>query len=215
VTATAKKRQMAGNSFDASLQFGDEMSKREKKGLVPADKLAPVLRISVRRIYQLAERGILPRAERGRFNLAVCMMAYIRHLQADIQHRYGLSPEDSPATLYSLQKTRTRWLRARADLAEHDLAQARAALMPATLRRVLREGTGEIFNKALAEMNERITDQIVGEDGLGAPRTIIKVVMNKEVRATLSAASRHISSDDFANDVRKRCELAGTPMEER
>jgi len=185
------------------------MSKREKKGLVSADRLAEVLRISVRRIHQLAERGVLPRAGRGRFNLAVCMMLYIRHLQADLQRRYGLSPEDAPATLFSLQKTRTRWLRARCDLAEHELAKARAELLPATITGALRAASGEIFRNALADMNERIADQIVDVDGVGMRRTIIRAVMDKEVRATLNVISACIGSDDFGNDVRKRCELAG------
>ena len=57
--------------------------------MTTAADLARVLNLSVRRVYQLVEAGVLPRAARGQFALGECLAAFIRHLQKQVERKQG------------------------------------------------------------------------------------------------------------------------------
>ena len=52
---------------------------------VAVDVVAGLFGLTPRRIQQLAKEGVLPKAERGRYNLAACVRFYVAHLQAKLQ----------------------------------------------------------------------------------------------------------------------------------
>jgi len=80
--------------------------------IVNAADLGRVLGISRATIANLATDGVLPRADRGLFNLSACVQAYIRH-------KLVLAGAADVATK-SLVAERSRLAKLRADAAERD-----------------------------------------------------------------------------------------------
>lgn len=79
--------------------------------------LAALLGVSARHVQQLAAGGIIAKAERGRYPWSA-VTRYVEHLRSDVRR----GPAD-------LAAERARLVRARADLAEADLAQRRGELL--------------------------------------------------------------------------------------
>lgn len=79
-------------------------------------KIASILDLSERRVQQLCAKDILPKTERGRYELEPVVKAYIHYLR-DRSLGEGV---------VSLEDARKRKLNAEAELAEIQLAQARA-----------------------------------------------------------------------------------------
>lgn len=83
----------------------------------PVATIAKLLLLTDRRVQQLTKEGVIPKAERGRYELAPAVQGYVRYLQ-DRSHRGSDSPID-----YHAEKARLT--KAQADQAEIDLAKAR------------------------------------------------------------------------------------------
>ena len=49
--------------------------------LYPVKTIASILNLTERRVQQLAHEGIIPKAERGKYDLIGCVRAYIKYLQ--------------------------------------------------------------------------------------------------------------------------------------
>lgn len=56
-------------------------------------ELASYLGISVRRIQQLSKAGILPKTQRGKYELFTCLRAYLRYLRRLAKSYFGLYRE--------------------------------------------------------------------------------------------------------------------------
>jgi phage terminase Nu1 subunit (DNA packaging protein) len=69
----------------------------------------------------------MPREACGKYDLAKCMLWYIRHLQKELERR-ELLPDD-PVGM-SLRRERHRLVKAQADRAEYELAEKRSQLIP-------------------------------------------------------------------------------------
>jgi phage terminase Nu1 subunit (DNA packaging protein) len=77
--------------------------------------ISKLLDLSPRRVQQLVKEGVIPKMERGRYELVPVVRAYIHYLrERNIQ-----------AGVVSLEEVRTRKIKAEAELAEIDLAQQR------------------------------------------------------------------------------------------
>ena len=89
----------------------------------PITVIARLLDLTERRVQQLARDGVIPRSERGRYDLIGAVRGYVRYLRDQIL-------KDGAATAdYGVE--RARLMRARADLAEMEAAQKRGELIPA------------------------------------------------------------------------------------
>ena len=84
------------------------------------EKVAKLLNISVPQVYNLANSGVIPKAENGVWDLAACAHGYIKYLQG----RAGEEKRD-------LAMERTRLTRLQADRVELETAILRAELIPA------------------------------------------------------------------------------------
>lgn len=84
----------------------------------PVATIAKLLMLSERRVQQLTSAGIIPRAERGRYELAPAVQGYIKFLQ-ERSHGGG---QQGPADYHA---EKARLTRTQADIAEIDLAKAR------------------------------------------------------------------------------------------
>lgn len=83
----------------------------------PVATIAKLLLLSDRRVQQLTKEGVIPKAERGRYELAPAVQGYVRFLQ-----ERSLRSDSSPID-YHMEKARLT--KAQADSAEIDAAKAR------------------------------------------------------------------------------------------
>lgn len=89
----------------------------------PVATIAKLLLLSDRRVQQLTAEGVIPKAERGRYELAPAVQGYIRYLQERSHGGKTAGPID-----YHTEKARLT--KAQADTAEIELAKARGELAP-------------------------------------------------------------------------------------
>ena len=89
----------------------------------PLDTISKLLDLTPQRVNQLVNQGVIPRAERGRYELVPVVRAYIRFLR-DRTVRGDVQGDDY--TTY-----RTRLTKARAEMAEKENAQLDSKLIPA------------------------------------------------------------------------------------
>ncbi len=89
----------------------------------PITVIARLLDLSERRVQQLVRDGVIPKAERGRYELVGAVRGYVRYLRDLV-----LKSETGGAD-YATE--RARLVKARADLAEMEAARMRGALLAA------------------------------------------------------------------------------------
>lgn len=89
----------------------------------PVATIAKLLMLTERRVQQLAKEGVLPRAEKGRYELAPVVQAYIKYLR---DRAIGADLPGAP-----LGEHRTRLYKARADIAEFEAERLAGTLIPA------------------------------------------------------------------------------------
>ena len=92
------------------------------RGSVPAAAMAKLLELTPRRLQQLVAEGVIPRAQRGRYELIPVVQGYVRYLRsrAIAGDGQGGDPGD-----------RARLVRAKADIAEMEAERMRGNLVPA------------------------------------------------------------------------------------
>lgn len=82
----------------------------------PLKTICSLLDLSERRVQQLSREGVIPKAERGRYQLEEAVRGYIHYLR----------DRSLDGGVVSLEDARKRKLNAEAELAEIELARARA-----------------------------------------------------------------------------------------
>jgi phage terminase Nu1 subunit (DNA packaging protein) len=91
---------------------------------VPIDTICKLLDLTPQRINQLAREGVIPKVERGRYELVPVVRSYIHYL------RMGNLRRDLPEDDYTTH--RMRLTRARADITEMERAQMENRLIPSS-----------------------------------------------------------------------------------
>lgn len=140
----------------------------------PAGTIAKLLMLTERRVQQLAKDGIIPKAERGRYELAPSVQGYIRFLQ-DRNVTAGVgSPID-----YAAEKAKK--LKAERQRVELELSRAQGEVVPlAQLERALANTFAEIKTN-IRSVPSRVATAIIGESN----ETRIKAVILKEIDQAL------------------------------
>jgi phage terminase Nu1 subunit (DNA packaging protein) len=111
----------------------------------PVATVAKLLLLTERRVQQLTREGVLPRADRGRYELAPVVQAYVRYL------RDRALPGEAEGVSEDFQKARARRTAAEANMAEMRAAEARGELIPAQdVREVLTSVLGRVRSKLLS-----------------------------------------------------------------
>ena len=130
----------------------------------PVGVIAKLLMLSDRRVQQLASEGVLPRAEKGHYELAPVVQAYIRYLR-DRSSGGDLSDENVGVYKARMIKARTRVAEAEADEIDGSL-----------LRRVAVENA---WTKIVASMRARL---------LAIPSKVAPLVHSSKTIAEASAS---------------------------
>ena len=85
--------------------------------------IAKLLNVTERRVQQLTKEGIIPKAERGKYDLVPCVQGYVKYLQ-DLAFGRDIVPAD-------INLAKSRLVAAQAELAEMEAAERKGSLIDA------------------------------------------------------------------------------------
>jgi len=146
--------------------------------LVSVGKLASAMNVTTRWVNKLVEEG-MPREERGKYDLAKCLLWYIRYLQAALERRAVPSPDGE---FSSMKEERLALLRVERELREIELAEKRGGVVSIsdvekTLSDLVLTTKARIMGVA-----PRLAAELVGESS----RVMIQAKIEKAIREALS-----------------------------
>lgn len=146
----------------------------------PVKTIAALLRLTERRVQQLSKEGVIPKAERGRYELAPAVQGYIAYLQDRLAPREG---DDDPDRIdYHVEKARKT--KAEADIAEMEAAKMRGNLVDAIeMKDALELVMSEVKTKLLNNAPTRIAARTKTEK----KEASIKAIAKEEISASLRA----------------------------
>lgn len=170
---------------------------------VNADALAEACNLTRRRVNQLVNEGIIPRASRGRYDLVAALRAYVRFLQQATSAKATITDDGK---VVSTRNERARLLTADADLKELDLAERRGEVMAiADYEAILSALVIEVKAQVNA-IGARAAGRVIGEENRGKVQTTI----DAEATAALSALAKlvpavpRIGADDPAEKPKRK-----------
>jgi len=135
----------------------------------PLAVIAKLLDLSERRVQQLGREGVIPKAERGRYDLVGAVRGYVRYL------RDQASRAQSGVADFATE--RARLVRAKADLAEMEAAKRRGALLPADqVEDAWREVLARLRARLL-ELPDRIAPLVHEETTIAGARSLIRATI--------------------------------------
>jgi len=143
--------------------------------------IAKLLDLSPRRVQQLSKEGIIPRSERGRYELVPSVRGYVNYLRE--------RSIDNGSSVVSLDDARKRKTNAEAEMAEIELAKARASVV--NIRDVRKQ-----WDKVMGECRTRILALPTILAPVVAPETelqIVKELMENSVNKALGELAQGIS----------------------
>jgi phage terminase Nu1 subunit (DNA packaging protein) len=146
--------------------------------LVGVVKVAKALNVTTRRVQQLADEG-MPREGRGKYDLAQCMLWYIRYLQNAISNRDG---NGADAAGNDLKAQRTRLITAQAAREEIALRREQGELVPIADYEETMAAHITSVRQRLLSMPANIAHHLEGED-----RESIKQKLESEMRNVLAS----------------------------
>ena len=112
------------------------------KATYPISVIAKLLDLSDRRVQQLTREGVIPKAERGRYELVPAVQGYIRYLRDRSIGKDG-------AVIPDIAAERARLIKEQADKFAMENATARGELLPALL-------VGRAWEKAITSFRARM-----------------------------------------------------------
>jgi len=142
----------------------------------PAGTIAKLLMLTERRVQQLAKDGIIPKAERGRYELAPAVQGYIRFLQDRNVTAGNVVPID-----FSAEKARK--LKAEREKIEIEVQRAKREIVPLRQVEFALANTFAEVKTNLRTVPSRIATTLIGEDN----ETRIKAVILAEIDQALEA----------------------------
>jgi phage terminase Nu1 subunit (DNA packaging protein) len=154
----------------------------------PAKTIAKLLMLTERRVQQLSKDGVIPKAERGRYELAPAVQGYIRFLQD------RMAGNASQVDSIDYHKEKARKIKAEADMAEIEAKKRRAEAIDAQeVKRAWQLILGEVRANMIGTTPARIAQLIRGLDN----ETEIKRIVREEIELAMKVASETDVNDLF------------------
>ena len=180
----------------------------------PLDTISKLLDLTPQRVNQLVNQGIIPRAERGRYELVPVVRAYI-HFLRDRKIQGDVHGDD-----YSTY--RTRLTKARAEMAEKENAQLDSKLIPADDAKDAWTAMVANARARLLSIPNKIAPLVCAAETINEAREIIKTeiyealneLANVEIRTINPIRVVESESDEFdsSEDVEIATESDGEQM---
>jgi phage terminase Nu1 subunit (DNA packaging protein) len=144
----------------------------------PLETICKLLDLTPRRVQQLSKEGVIPKAERGRYELVPAVQGYIRYL------RDRAVNSDTGGDTYLAD--RSRLMRINADMAELDLQVKRGELMPVADVTSGLDRAFTVFRARTLAVPSKLSPQIVGVGNIHE----IQSVLESEVTELLDELHR-------------------------
>ena len=160
----------------------------------PVAAVAKICNITERRVQQLAKEGVMPKPERGRYPLILCVTSYIRHLQARLDGIGTTSP--------NIEDAKTRKIAAEARLAEIELANAEFETIAIKDHAKVIENIAEIIKAKLISLPTLLAPTLAMETN----QAVCQSNLEENVHATLEELASIIS--DNRERLEERAESA-------
>ena len=173
------------------------MSEVVPSGAVSGTTLARLLNLSERRVYQLAEAGVIPKGGRGSYPLVPAVQGYVKYLQDKVTGGGGSAA--------GLAAERARLARAQANKVERQNKEAERELLPAV---VLAQVIGQTGAR-VAGILDGIVPAVKRRGGLTAVG--MKVLQEEVLRARQIAASMSLADLDVTPGEESDDEEEGNP----
>jgi phage terminase Nu1 subunit (DNA packaging protein) len=152
----------------------------------PIGVIAKLLDLSERRVQQLSREGVIPKAERGQYDLIGSVRGYVRYLR-DQAHKAQAGAPDYAAE-------RARFIRARADLAEMEAEEKRRSLIAADQIEAAWIAVLALLRTRLLALPDRLAPQAFDQPTVGDTRTLIRTAI-REVLDDLAEPDIELEAD--------------------
>ena len=137
----------------------------------PITVIARLLDLSERRVQQLVRDGVIPKAERGRYEFVGAVRGYVRYLRDLV-----LKSETGGAD-YATE--RARLVKARADLAEMEAARMRGALLAAPEVTAAWTEIVALMRARLLVLPDKLAPLIHETTSIAEARGVLKTVLHE------------------------------------
>jgi len=152
----------------------------------PIGVIARLLDLSERRVQQLSREGVIPKAERGQYDLVGSMRGYVRYLRDQALKAQAGAPD------YAAE--RARFIRARADLAEMEAEEKRRALIAAEQIEGAWIAVLALLRTRLLALPDRLAPRAFEQSTVGDTRTLIRAAI-REVLDDLAQPDIELEAD--------------------
>ena len=136
----------------------------------PIGVIAKLLDLSERRVQQLSREGVIPKAERGQYDLIGSVRGYVRYLRDQAVKAQAGAPD--------YMAERARFIRARADLAEMEAQQKRRSLIAADQIEAAWIAVLALLRTRLLALPDRLAPQVF-EPTVGDTRNLIRAAIRE------------------------------------
>ncbi len=158
----------------------------------PVKTIAALLRLTERRVQQLSKEGVIPKAERGRYELAPAVQGYIAYLQDRLAPREG---DDDPDRIdYHVEKARKT--KAEADIAEMEAAKMRGDLVDAI---EMKDALELVMSEVKTKLLNNAPTRIAARTKTDKKEASIKAIAKEEIAASLQALASTDPADLVEN----------------
>jgi phage terminase Nu1 subunit (DNA packaging protein) len=152
----------------------------------PIGVIARLLDLSERRVQQLSREGVIPKAERGQYDLVGSVRGYVRYLRDQALKAQAGAPD------YAAE--RARFIRARADLAEMEAEEKRGALIAAEQIEAAWIAVLTLLRTRLLALPDRLAPQVFEQSTVGDTRNLIRTTI-REVLDDLAQPDIELEAD--------------------
>jgi phage terminase Nu1 subunit (DNA packaging protein) len=152
----------------------------------PIGVIAKLLDLSERRVQQLSREGVIPKAERGQYDLIGSVRGYVRYLRDQALKAQAGAPD------YAAE--RARFIRARADLSEMEAEEKRRSLIAAEQIEAAWIAVLALLRTRLLALPDRLAPQAFEQSTVGDTRNLIRAAI-REVLDDLAQPDIELEAD--------------------
>ena len=152
----------------------------------PIGVIARLLDLSERRVQQLSREGVIPKAERGQYELIGSVRGYVRYLRDQALKAQAGAPD------YAAE--RARFIRARADLAEMEAEEKRHSLIAAEQIEAAWIAVLALLRTRLLALPDRLAPHLFDQPTVGDTRNLIRAAI-REVLDDLAQPNIELEAD--------------------
>ncbi len=168
---------------------------------VPVASLARLFNLTERRLQQMAREGIIPKPEKGKYDLIGCTRAYIKYLQERATGR-DIEPQDA-------YLERARLLKAQADKTELEVKSLNGQVIPSEQVELLWSGLVASFRLRMLAMPVRCALRVMNLKTYPE----IETCLREHVHEALNELSRYDPEQHSPIDLEESGEPSGSATE--